>query len=570
MHIKNWKRKTVLDAGGLFLIGTCCVLYSIFRERFAEVHIQFSFLSFPIFIGEQLLAICGVLALVKIWIDKKNNKLIMTRYHWILIAYLAWLFAKAINGYFQYSPEAYGLRNSALFYYPLFAIVCYSFYNKKFINKRIILILAVLFFVLLTLKLSKIYYWWPTLLLCLVVGYKLENKFIQICLMLFIVYLLSNYFVLFFRGSRSHVIGMLGSVIFLAGYMLSIYDRIKIWQKLVCGGSIVLLFILGITFLMDKTSVRSMFSPIELYKTFVWHEEYINNKKKTFEKRDIPPQLFTSSDGSFKEVLGYYSRNLVVPRDNSNNTKTPPFKGNSENLPSNALMHRADVDIPAGMINKSENHVDPAGYQEIMPYLNKGERDILLNPDAPPERKITLLNQDPKRFHRTSLDNLMNMQFGRSLETANLNVLFRVFIWRDMFEELWTKRAFWGLSFGHPQRSISIEIMGWARAEWERDGWITPHNSFIHIIYRAGIVGLILIIGFFWCCFKMVKHAILHKSIIAGLLFSALVYWFVLANFLVFLEFPYSAIPFWSLFGLTYAYVQSLGAAQNNANTNYS
>ena len=66
-------------------------------------------------------------------------------------------------------------------------------------------------------------------------------------------------------------------------------------------------------------------------------------------------------------------------------------------------------------------------------------------------------------------------------------IVFRLFVWRDMARELVQKRAWWGFSFGYPQRSRSLEVLRWAIGEWSRDGWITPHNSFFHIIYRAGL-----------------------------------------------------------------------------------
>jgi len=41
-------------------------------------------------------------------------------------------------------------------------------------------------------------------------------------------------------------------------------------------------------------------------------------------------------------------------------------------------------------------------------------------------------------------------------------------------------------------------------------------------------------------------------------LVAILVYWIVVANFLVTLELPFFAIPFWCLLGLTWAYGQDV------------
>ena len=99
-----------------------------------------------------------------------------------------------------------------------------------------------------------------------------------------------------------------------------------------------------------------------------------------------------------------------------------------------------------------------------------------------------------------------------------------------------------------------MEILRLAEGEWKRDGWITPHNSYFHIIYRAGIIGVFLIISFFVTLWRAIKDFARAKSVVGGLLIGIFIYWLTIANFLVFLEFPYNAIPFWSLFGMTLAY----------------
>jgi hypothetical protein len=149
----------------------------------------------------------------------------------------------------------------------------------------------------------------------------------------------------------------------------------------------------------------------------------------------------------------------------------------------------------------------------------------------------------------------------KSLRTLNVeqgNMLFRMFIWRDMLNELTQEKPLFGFSFGKPQRSISIEILDQAHGEWTRDGWITPHNVFLHVIYRAGIIGVLLIAGFFIALFSLVKTFIQERAVTGLLLVSILIFWIVVASFLVVLELPYQAIPFWALFGIALAYGKTL------------
>jgi O-antigen ligase len=147
----------------------------------------------------------------------------------------------------------------------------------------------------------------------------------------------------------------------------------------------------------------------------------------------------------------------------------------------------------------------------------------------------------------------------RSLDIANNNVLFRLFIWRDMLEDLKWEWAWWsGVGWEYPQRSPSLEILNWATVEWRRDGWITPHNSFLHMIYRGGIVGAGVVAALLAALVCFTRRFLHLKSVEGGLLMAVLMYWLGLANFLVFLELPYSAIPFWSLFGMIAAYLKHL------------
>ena len=83
---------------------------------------------------------------------------------------------------------------------------------------------------------------------------------------------------------------------------------------------------------------------------------------------------------------------------------------------------------------------------------------------------------------------------------------------------LLNKRAWWGFSFGHPQRSKSLEVLDWAESEWSRDGWITPHNSFFHIIYRAGILGIFLIGILFFMIGRLIRDFFNLNSIEGGFL----------------------------------------------------
>jgi len=147
---------------------------------------------------------------------------------------------------------------------------------------------------------------------------------------------------------------------------------------------------------------------------------------------------------------------------------------------------------------------------------------------------------------------------SRRLNINYGNSLFRILMWRDMLVQLREKKPILGFTFGKPFRSKSIEIINQAYGEWSRDGWITAHNSYLEILYRSGLVGILFIIAIFAILFKMIKKSIQLHSLNGVLLCGILINWLVAANFLVILELPYNAIPFWSLFGMTFAYLNNL------------
>ena len=136
----------------------------------------------------------------------------------------------------------------------------------------------------------------------------------------------------------------------------------------------------------------------------------------------------------------------------------------------------------------------------------------------------------------------------------NNNAVFRLLIWRDMFRDLIKEKPILGFSFGKPLRSISLEILGWGASEWARDGWVAAHNSYFDIIYRTGMIGVLFIWAIFFMLFQMIRRFVQLKSVVGVLLCGIIINWFIAANFLVIFELPYTAIPIWTIYGMTFAY----------------
>lgn len=164
--------------------------------------------------------------------------------------------------------------------------------------------------------------------------------------------------------------------------------------------------------------------------------------------------------------------------------------------------------------------------------------------------------EETELFKKTALE--LTLIRRRTLENAIANTLFRFYLWEDAFQQLLGYKAIIGMNFGHPFRSMNIEVLNRASGEWSRDGWIAMHNSYIEVIYRMGIFGVVLIIIFLKIALSAFWGFIRLKSFKGILLSAALIYWMVMAGFAVVFEIPYQAIPFWSLLGMTIAYQKGL------------
>jgi len=127
---KNISTDLYLSRIGLGLIFFYCLAASKFAAYFAQIHVRLGFLPFPIFVGEILLFICLLFFLSV----SRDAKLFDRRSIVLLGLYFGWVFLKALINYYYDGPLT--CRNAALFYYPIFAVFAYCFYQKAKIPAR--------------------------------------------------------------------------------------------------------------------------------------------------------------------------------------------------------------------------------------------------------------------------------------------------------------------------------------------------------------------------------------------------------------------------------------------------
>jgi hypothetical protein len=586
----------------LFLLGSFSILYSTFWSKFAELNLQLPFLNFPIFIGEVLLFIGLMLSAAKLW----QCPVIFHKAHGWILVYVAWLLIKAFQGYAIYGPLAF--RTSALFYYPLFFIFGYLFFNRNFFTRRTVYFLALLLLVLQTGVIGMWGYYRPAyLMLSIVIGLSIQNRTIRYSYLALVIYMVISKNL--FYGSKTHLLGIIAMFLFLLWYSISyIFSNMKKRLRLLIFAAALISLVSGIFILgrEEKVKVLFNFSFARIREDYREVEALVQQRREHFEFSAIPAQLYNKNDVNiFQELQNAGVKDVTRANDvrvfilNLSNfdDRVAAIKKNLQRYFYTSLT-QAKV-APEAMERGGERYEEILGrvfgdIREEIKQMTEAKRSEALSQGDFNEQEFLKLEK--------SIDVLLNYGIERAtIEGNNLiarlatsakgtmqinpdmvnpperesiininsqdvivgreysNILFRVHIWRDMLEELTEDNAWWaGINFGKPQRSKRIEMLTTAKKEWMRDGWITPHNSYLHVIYRAGIPGIGLLVIFALAVIRMVKGFIRKRSWIGILLSGIIIYSLAIANFLVYFEFPYNAIPFWTLFGMMYAYLHEL------------
>jgi len=529
---KNGKIRvtSILDAAGLCLIGIFCLAYAVFVRRFAEVHIQFSFLDFPIFVGEILLFICLILLIIRWKLNPPGFKI----WHYCLSLYLLFILTKAFWGYFEWGPLAF--RHAALFYYPLFAVCGYSFYRKSLFKSKgsMVLVLLIIFIIRLP-QFNDLF-----LLTCFILSFVIIKAYPHKVAryILFILLLIVMPYKKVFFNSRTMVVGNIISGLYLV-ILLPFVLKIKKSYKIIFSLMIALFLLTGLLIQSDNKNLTSLVNFGVLIKQYNAYDEIIARGVVDPGMREIIEEV------DKKEVKLYN-----------------PESGMSEELDNISDFHGARLSV-----QESTPESPRTKKQQMEGLLQEIERDQRVIEEIKEEREETELTSKAAQSKIAELQTVLKQTRKRideaekerarvsRLQDRMPNVFFRLFIWRDMLNELKEKKAFLGFDFGKPFRSRSIETLYWSTGEWARDGWIASHNSYLETIYRAGIMGLLFVALIFAVLFKLIKRSMQLKSVAGILLCGVLINWLVVSNFLPILELPYNAIAFWSLFGMTLAHM---------------
>lgn len=587
----------IINASILFIVGLAFFSYSVFFKHFAEINIQLPFLDFPIFIGEIILFICLGLTVYKwILIKKKFNK-----FYYIIAGFLLFVLVKAFLGYGCAKLGPLAFRHAALFYYPLFALITYEAYQDKFKNVNALVPLFLIFF----LFRPSTYYNFTYLTLMVLYVLKVPNKTFKV-LGLAVILAFFPFFMLI-DCSRAQLVGNIAAFITLFTLLLLIL-KIRIRTKLIIAFLCLLFLVLGLV-TSKSGRVKSMLTPGSLIAQLQGWDKHIEEIRPDYIRKDIPVRLYNKEHmddvnmpraafltqniarkqqnqrkmrclwGTFFLILGILSvlkirRNykaalislevlfLVIGFNVLSPKKAEllEFRNSVESMGDNTVFAASEA-VKALPVSKRSTIFSI--FRSSSKNKSTSKHSSLIEPGKLSEPTMnftakTAQKQQPVKPRVKSVEDIIEQEYNTAV--------FRLLVWRDIKNELLREKKFIGFHFGKPLRSESNEIIKMAYGEWSRDGWLAAHNSYMEALYRSGVVGIALILGMFIIIYNMIVVFVKARSVTGIFLISIIVYWLITALFYVVLDMPYTAISFWSLFGLTLAHSRNLKHLKTQAN----
>lgn len=539
------RSQSIINTSISILLFAVSFLYSVFFSNFAELHLNIPAFDFPVFIGEITLFVCVVGLLLKIVLFFLENRqcVCLNRMGLILgMFFYSFIVVKALCGFSKWGPLAF--RNAALFYYSFFGIIAFYCIDFKFVQHR-----AVRLVWLFLLSVALVYKQ---------IVYDFNYSLYIIMLSLFAVATSSFLTHIFFFGAtlvyfkmgflvpgRGVLLSALSAYLFLGGYWLWTSKIKKRWKFFIVGASCLSLLFF-ILMKIDRPVLESMLR--------------IPNCLK--ETRELLKDVNARTDYQFPKVeVKLYEDNQSLKISGDDKVQKV-ILNDITFVPCPAQLTEAQfAQFLSQYVSENDYKLDVSNLNPFLPHPGQGIWRIKMRRQILYSLPTQLIYSDFEKslFHlcgskETASLNLVgssNKQSGRTLGSATGNITWRLLVWHDLLAGLYHDWVL-GVDFGQPFRSKSVEVLGWSAGRWI--GWLEPHNSFLHILYRGGVVGFFFLVMLVLFFLRGVRNSIVAGDMIAGALWSVIVFWVIMANFQVVLELPYYAIPFWSLFGGLYRF----------------
>jgi hypothetical protein len=159
----------------------------------------------------------------------------------------------------------------------------------------------------------------------------------------------------------------------------------------------------------------------------------------------------------------------------------------------------------------------------------------------------------------------LEMVYRHAKETwgdSVVNNIWRLLIWQRMLTDWRSNQPLAGVGIGKTWDYNNAFYPTGFHYETDPSG-LNPHNSFLHFLYRFGLIGFLLLLILIATVFVTVIHALrsswprIGDPLLEGAML-AFVFCAIFSFFTVALEGPSYAMPFWASLGLLYARARQL------------
>lgn len=493
-----------IDVMASVVLFVLLVLYSAFTSNFSELSILIPGLSFPIFIGEIALGFLLCLAALKCYLLRFP----LSRGGKFVIAITAFILLKALYGYQHWNALAF--RNAAMFYYFLYAVLAYFFYCPVRFDRDSFKILCWLFFIFLVTFWVRFgcegafaYFLYGYLMWIIITILQFKKNAVLKLLLAAVTIFLFPVSVLF-NETRGLLVAVVVALLFLFGILSFILSPNKMKRTLFILPALFILVVVAFSFMSSdaKNRMSTLVNAPQLFHEFQVKKAQVDRALPGFVPLDFDIKLYESNRPRVDTKIDISKPNYDLMIEN--------FSGN------------------------------PVESRQALAQQKKYIGDKILQNFG---------------FTDTSSQN--------ERQRSQFNLIWRLLLWSDMCDDIRSimltnpVRLLFGIDFGYPIRSKRLEATDVVFPI--QTGWLEPHNAFLHVVYRSGLIGLFFIGIMVWLFVKMIKIVLQDRSVVGALMLSSLVYWVVFSMSLVIMELPHYAIPFWCQAGLAYAYIFKKG-----------
>ncbi|MCY3017931.1 MAG: O-antigen ligase family protein, partial [Planctomycetota bacterium] len=202
----------------------------------------------------------------------------------------------------------------------------------------------------------------------------------------------------------------------------------------------------------------------------------------------------------------------------------------------------------------------PKTYQELFEVYDQtnapaNPKDYELSP-RPPYQPIT----NPEVYKLNAVARVGQLAGGTSV----VNNVWRLLMWRRMLHDWRTGRPWLGAGVGRAWDFNEVLKETYFHHEEDPSG-LNPHNSYLNMLYRYGVVGLAILAALMLSALFYVWKALAVKQGFGDVLLEGILLYFfytaIFAFFTVTLEGPSYALPLWFSLGLLYARARQILAA---------